>query len=143
MLNAITETELTLTLKATVGSGMAKPSRSYQDRQLCIFLSRMRCITLPMFFLMEILSLQNRQDDGKKDALQPPFFSFLPFSPLPSYYWIFHPGFRRLYETQVFMQKGSNLLIVFRNLDEYRTVFSMSLQALRRDSIVYNTKNNF
>ena len=86
---------------------------------------------------MEILSLQNRQDDGKRDAPHPPFSAFYLF---PLYR---HPGFRRLYETQVFMQKGSNLLIVFRNLDEYRPVFSMSLQALRRDSIVYNTKNDF
>ena len=46
MLNAITGRALTLTLKATVMSGMAKPSRSYQDRQRCTLLWKMRYVTL-------------------------------------------------------------------------------------------------
>ena len=49
MLNALTGRVLTLTLKATVVSGMAKPSKGYQDRQRCTLLSRMRYITFPMF----------------------------------------------------------------------------------------------
>lgn len=60
MLNAITGRALTLTLKATVVSGMAKPSRSYQDRQLCTLLWKMRYVTLSL--------TGNSLYDGKKDA---------------------------------------------------------------------------
>lgn len=58
MLNARKGGTLTLTLKAIVVSGTAKPSRSYQDRRRCTLLSKMRYVTLSL--------IGNSLYDGKK-----------------------------------------------------------------------------